>query len=201
MALRDAIDELRGLDASDLELDNLGSWPVALKAIICAVALAACVLGGHQLFIKDLQLAKAAEERREQELRHEFERKAFKVANLDALRKQMAEIEQSFGALLSQLPRETEVPGLLEDITEKGVSNGLEMRNIKLLPEQSKDFYVELPINIAVTGTYHDLAGFVSGIAGLPRIVTLHDYNIKKVSGENLTMSIRAKTYRYKEDG
>ncbi len=102
--------------------------------------------------------------------------------------------------MVSQLPSDTEVPGLLEDVTNKGVESGLEIKSIKLQPEQQKEFYVELPINIEVTGSYHDFGTFVSGIAGLPRIVTLHDFKIgsdPKTPGV-LTMSISAKTYRYK---
>jgi type IV pilus assembly protein PilO len=139
-------------------------------------------------------------ERKELDLKKEFEDKAFKAANLDALRKQMVEMEQSFGALVSQLPTDTEVPGLLEDITNKGVESGLEIKSIKLQPEVSKEFYIELPINIEVTGSYHDFGTFVSGIAALPRIVTLHDFKISadpKTPG-TLSMSIAAKTYRYK---
>ena len=112
----------------------------------------------------------------------------------------MAEMEESFGILLGQLPADTEVPGLLEDMTEKAVDNGLEIDSIKLQPERTQEFYIELPIAIEVEGTYHDLAAFVSGIASLPRIVTLHDYKIKtnKQLGTQ-SMSITAKTYRYKE--
>jgi type IV pilus assembly protein PilO len=112
----------------------------------------------------------------------------------------MKEMEESFGALVSQLPTDTEVPGLLEDITNKGVESGLEIKSIQLQAEQAKEFYIELPISIEVTGTYHDFGTFVSGIAALPRIVTLHDFKMTadpKTPGV-LSMSIAAKTYRYK---
>jgi type IV pilus assembly protein PilO len=115
----------------------------------------------------------------------------------------MSEMQESFGALVSQLPSDTEVPGLLEDITNKGVLNGLEISHIDLLPESSKEFYVELPINIQATGSYHDLGAFISGMAGLPRIVTLHDFTISLGSGgtSKLGLGITAKTYRYKDEG
>ncbi|EEF24546.1 conserved hypothetical protein, partial [Ricinus communis] len=148
-------------------------------------------------------------ESHEADLKREFEDKAYKAANLEALRKQLAEMQASFGALVSQLPSDTEVPGLLEDITNKGVESGLEIKSIKLEPEQTKEFYVELPISIEVTGSYHDFGTFVSGIAGLPRIVTLQNFKIapanKTPGGKDadagpgvLSMSISAKTYRYK---
>ncbi len=115
----------------------------------------------------------------------------------------MVEMEESFGALISQLPSDTEVPGLLEDITNKGLLNGLEIASIDLQDEVSKEFYVELPIAIEASGSYHDLGAFISGMAGLPRIVTLHDFSIdipKDGDSTKLEMSIVAKTYRYKDE-
>ena len=107
-----------------------------------------------------------------------------------------------FGALVSQLPSDTEVPGLLEDITNKGLLNGLEIQTIDLLPEMAKEFYIELPISIVAKGSYHDLGAFISGMAGLPRIVTLHDFSITgSASGSGpLSLSLIAKTYRYKDE-
>src|SRR5690606_36961694 len=129
--------------------------------------------------IADLRNELATTEMKEATLKKEFEDKAFKAANLEALRKQMEEMQISFGALVKQLPTDTEVPGLIEDITNKGVESGLEIRKIELQPEQTKEFYVELPIKIEVSGSYHDFGTFVSGIAGLPRIVTLHNFKIE----------------------
>jgi len=115
----------------------------------------------------------------------------------------MVEMEASFGALVKQLPSDTEVPGLLEDITLTGIGTGLEIKSIQLKPEVAAEFYIELPIEIQVTGTYHDFGSFVSGVAGLPRIVTLHDFTIKPGDAGLLNMTILAKTYRYndQEDG
>src|SRR5690606_24496961 len=135
-----------------------------------------------------------------------FEDKAFKAAKLEVLRKQMVDMEACFRALVSQLPSDTEVPALLKDITNKFVESGLEVKSIKLEKEQTKECYVELPISIEVTGSYHDFGTFVSGIANLPRIVTLHNFKIapaaKDKNGESspgvLSMSISAKTYPYK---
>jgi type IV pilus assembly protein PilO len=126
------------------------------------------------------------------------------AANLELYTQQMKEMENSFGMLLRQLPSDTEVPGLLEDITRTGLGSGLEFEEIKLLPEVTQQFYIELPIQITVTGAYHDLATFVSGVAGLPRIVTLHDFDLAPANpdgGPKLRMSILAKTYRYNDKG
>ncbi|MDG2442937.1 MAG: type 4a pilus biogenesis protein PilO, partial [Luminiphilus sp.] len=142
-----------------------------------------------------------SERNSEADLRRDFERKSFEAANLEAYKRQMLEMEESFGALVSQLPSDTEVPGLLEDITNKGEQNGLAISKIDLLPEVPQAFYIELPISIVAVGSYHDLGAFISGMAGLPRIVTLHDFNIR-ASGTNtsqLQMNIVAKTYRYRD--
>jgi type IV pilus assembly protein PilO len=202
MALEDTFRSLSEFDVSDLDLDNVGSWPLAVKILIWALLLAAVLAAGYFYHIKDLQASLASIEAQEEKLKKEFEQKAFQAANLDAYRRQMVEMEESFGALVSQLPSDTEVPGLLEDITNKGLLNGLEISSIDLQPEQTQEFYVELPIAIVASGTYHDLGAFISGMAGLPRIVTLHDFNIAQTRADSgmLSMSILAKTYRYKDD-
>lgn len=199
-AFQDALRDLRELDLSELSLENIGSWPIAVKVIAWVLALVLVLVLGYVYNIADLRAELARGEAKERELRKEFEAKAFKAANLDALRKQMVEMEESFGALVSQLPSDTEVPGLLEDITNKGLESSLDIKSIKLQPEVAKEFYIELPIAISVTGGYHDFGTFVSGIAGLPRIVTLHDFKIEQTKGTGgLSMSISAKTYRYKD--
>ena len=202
MALEDTMRSLRDFDLSDLDFDNVGSWPLPIKMFIWLVLLGAIVVGGYYYHIEDLQLELAQVEAVEVKLKKEFEEKAFQAANLDAYRQQMVEMEESFGALVSQLPSDTEVPGLLEDITNKGLLNGLNIASIDLQNEQAREFYVELPISIQASGSYHDLGAFISGMAGLPRIVTLHDFKITG-SGNNandLKMSIIAKTYRYKDE-
>ena len=201
MAWQDSLRSLNELDISDLSLDNIGVWPGPIKFLLCLIILIAVVAGGYYYHIEALQLQLAQVESEEVKLKEEFEKKAFQAANLDAYRRQMVEMEESFGALVSQLPSDTEVPGLLEDITNKGLLNGLEIGSIDLQPEQSREFYVELPIAIRAVGSYHDLGAFISGMAGLPRIVTLHNFNVA-ITGENtnqLNMSITAKTYRYKD--
>ena len=201
MAWQDSLRALNDLDIGDLSLDNIGVWPGPIKVLLCLILLTAVVVGGYYYHIEGLQLELAKVEAEEVRLRDDFEKKAFQAANLDAYRRQMVEMEESFGALVSQLPSDTEEPGLLEDITNKGLLNGLEIASIDLQAEQSREFYVELPIAIVASGSYHDLGAFISGMAGLPRIVTLHDFNISVPGGNanKLSMSITAKTYRYKD--
>lgn len=204
MSLNDSLESLRQIDLNDLDFNNVGSWPAAVKFIAAALLLIAVVAFGYNFHLKDLQAQLEGKRSEELALKEQFSSKAFQAANLDAYKDQMQEMEVSFGALLKQLPSDTEVPGLLEDITRTGLGSGLEFEEIKLLPEAAQQFYIELPIQITVVGSYHDLATFVSGVASLPRIVTLHDFNLVPVSADissKLRMSILAKTYRYNDKG
>lgn len=196
---RDAVSEVE-LDQIDWE--NPGSWPGVVKGFILFVAFALCLVLGYQLLIKSQLQDLDKVQVKEEALKSEFQQKAFEAANLDALRSQMEEMQKIFGALVSQLPSDTEVPGLLEDITATGVNNGLEFQSIELQSELAQEFYIELPIDIRVTGSYHDLGAFVSGISGLPRIVTLHDFEILPIEERPgiMGMTILAKTYRYKDE-
>jgi type IV pilus assembly protein PilO len=198
MSMQEAIKELEGFDINGLDFENVGSWPIIIKSIVWVLVFVGVIALGYFQDIADLQLRLDQAERKEQELKKDFTKKVFQAANLAAYSKQMDEMEESFGALISQLPSDTEVPGLLEDITSKGRENGLEIKSIKLQPERALAFYVELPIAISVAGSYHDMAAFVSGVAGLPRIVTLHDFKIRSSKQGRLEMAITAKTYRYK---
>ncbi len=201
MALEDSLRALKEFDVNDIDFDNIGSWPAGVKAVLCALLLIVVLVAGYYFHIKDLQLQFDRVQAEESRLKQDFEKKAFEAANLEAYKEQMVEMEESFGALVSQLPSDTEVPGLLEDITNKGLMHGLEINSINLQAEQAREFYVELPIAITATGSYHDLGAFISGMAGLPRIVTLHDFSITARSGNSnaLNLSITAKTYRYKD--
>ena len=202
MAFEDSLQAIREFDISSLEFDNIGAWPTPAKVIIWAVLFIGVIVAGYYYDIEGLQIELAGQEAKEVKLKKEYEQKAFQAANLDAYRQQMVEMEESFGALVSQLPSDTEVPGLLEDITNKGLLNGLQISSIDLKKEQAKEFYIELPIEIKATGSYHDLGAFVSGMAGLPRIVTLHNFEIvaKKKNTNELDMKILAKTYRYRDE-
>ena len=197
---QELVEEVKSFDVSDLTVENIGAWPLLVRAAVWLGVFVLCLAGGYFYVIADLRVKLSSVEAKEVQLKQEFEKKAFKAAKLIPLKKQMEEMEESFGILLSQLPVDTEVPGLLEGMTEKAVSNGLEISSIQLQAERVQEFYVELPIAIKVSGSYHDLAAFVSGIAGLPRIVTLHDYTISSNKEQSQqTMSITAKTYRYKD--
>jgi type IV pilus assembly protein PilO len=198
------VENLRKVELSELDINNIGSWPVAIKAIIASLLMILLLGLGYNFYILDMQNQLEAKVTEEDTLKQQYSAKAFKAANLEAYIEQMKEMETSFGAMLRQLPSDTEVPGLLEDITRTGLGAGLEFEEIKLLPEVTQQFYIELPIQITVTGTYHDLATFVSGVASLPRIVTLHDFDVKPATEgdtSQLRMSILAKTYRYNDRG
>lgn len=195
---------LRKIDLNDLDMSNMGAWPAAVKGMAGAFLLVLVLALGYNFFLKDLEDQLDQKRGDEATLKEQFASKAHLAANLERYTEQMKDMENSFGVLLRQLPGDTEVPGLLEDITRTGLGSGLEFEEIKLLPEVAQQFYIELPIQITVTGAYHDLATFVSGVAGLPRIVTLHDFEIKPVTpeiGSKLRMSILAKTYRYNDKG
>jgi len=202
MAFEDTMRSVREFDFGNLDFDNVGSWPPPIKILIRVLLLVLVVVAGYYYHVEDLQLALAATEAKEVDLKKDFETKAFQAANLNAYRQQMAEMEESFGAMVNQLPSDTEVPGLLEDITNKGLLNGLEIAAIDLQTEKESEFYVELPIEIVASGSYHDLGAFISGMAGLPRIVTLHDFQINTNSDNShfLDIKILAKTYRYKDE-
>jgi type IV pilus assembly protein PilO len=202
----ESMESLKGFDPNDIDFNNAGSWPSAVKSIVFLVVFSIVIFAGYWFLIKDQYVALDKAIAEEVDLKQKYESLAFKVANLDAYRLQMVDMENSFGALLKQLPVDTEVPGLLEDITNTGLGSGLDIKSIKLKPEASKEFYVELPMEIEVMGTYHDIASFVSGVASLPRIVTLHNFTISPVNKKNdgqsgqLKMSVAAKTYRYNGD-
>jgi type IV pilus assembly protein PilO len=200
MSLADSLKSLNEFDINDLDVNNAGIWPAPIKAIVVLIIFGLIAGGGYWFFIKDQYAQLERVERTEQELRKTYEEKAYQVANLEVFKAQMAEMEETFGALVRQLPSETEVPGLLEDITNTALGNGLALQEVKLQPEQRRDFYSELPINIRVSGSYHELASFVSSVASLPRIVTLHDLTIKPTGGdgERLDMQVVARTYRYR---
>jgi len=193
------IEELRSLDPRDP-----GRWPLGIRigAVVIWFVLVTFVLAYVWVWQnKSPQLDEAQSQ--EQALRTEFHVKHAKAVNLDVYKQQLKDIERSFGALLRQLPGKTEVPNLLVDISQTGLAAGLQEKLFQPGPEQKKDFYAELPIKIRLSGGYHQLAQFVSGIAALPRIVTLHDIEItpeNKDSYDQLNLDLTAKTYRYLDE-
>lgn len=181
-----------------LDFENVGGWPMPVKLGAAILVLALVLFAGYMFDISDLKTNLADLDQREETLMKQYEDKAYKAKNLDQYRAQLAEMNDQFGALLQQLPKDTEVPGLLEDITHTGEGSGLEINKIDLGKEVVRQFYAELPINIAVTGDFHGFGNFTSGVAALPHIVTLHNFSIKR-SGKSklLQMTITAETYRY----
>lgn len=188
------LDELRNIDVKDL-----AALPLSVKilgvAVICFLILGA----GYWFVIADELEQRSVAQQQEQTLRETYLSKKLLALNIDLYRSQMEEMQQTFGSLLRQLPNTTEVPDLLVDITQAGLGRGLEFSLFRPEKEQPKDFYAELPISLQVSGTYHELAQFISDVAALPRIVTFGDINItsgKSKTGQ-LSMQAMARTYRY----
>jgi type IV pilus assembly protein PilO len=195
------LDELKSLDPKDP-----GRWPLVVRGFFVLLVLVICTALFSYMFVwtQDRPLLQKAEAD-ELDLRTQFENKQQRAANLDAYKGQLAEMERTFGAMLRQLPGKTEVPNLLVDISQTGLAAGLTEKLFQPAPEKGNGFYAELPIRIRLVGSYHQFGAFVSGIAALPRIVTLHDITIAPVdaskgSYDNLVMDVTAKTYRYIED-
>ena len=193
------VEELQSLDVNDV-----GRWPTAFRVVVIVLVFVAVLgLGIWFTIIQDKnpQLQRAQSD--EQELRRTFENKQKKAANYDDYKAQLAEIEQSFGTMLRQLPGETEIPSLIVDISQTGLAAGLQEKLFEPQSEIPRDFYAEKPINIRLTGGYHEIGNFVSGIAALPRIVTLHNINITPETPDTfdvLSMEVVAQTYRYLDE-
>lgn len=193
------VEELRSLDVNDV-----GRWPFAFRAAVILIVFVVVVGAGIWFTIvkdKHPQLVRAEED--EKTLRVTFENKQRKAANYDAYKAQLAQIEQSFGTMLRQLPGETEIPSLIVDISQTGLASGLQEKLFEPQPEVPRDFYAEKPIKIRLSGGYHEIANFVSGVAALPRIVTLHDINITpedQDSFDRLSLEVTAQTYRYLDE-
>lgn len=194
------LDDIRNLDPNDV-----GRWPAPFRlGAIGLIFVLASALMVYFIAYKpnkpDLEAARAEEAT----LLQTLEGKARKAANLDAYKAQLAEIERSFGAMLRKLPNKTEVPNLLTDISQQGAGAGLDQKLFQPNPQVNKDFYAELPIKMRLTGSFHSIGAFVSGIAALPRIVTLHDVEItplaKDKGTDQLQLDVIAKTYRYLDD-
>jgi type IV pilus assembly protein PilO len=193
------IEELRALD-----INEPGRWPLPFRIAAIALVFVAIAAFGIYMFVVKTEFPLLEQAKNEElDLRQTFETKQRRAANFDAYRVQLAEIERSFGAMLRQLPGKTEIPSLLVDISQTALGAGLDENLFQRGVEVQKDFYAEQPIKIRYTGSYHELGNFVSGVAALPRIVTLHDINIKPSSNDEidvLTLDATAKTYRYLDE-
>ena len=209
MSTKRFFEGFKEFDYENPDFNNIGSWPLVVRITSLLLVAALIVFGFYWFSVKGSQQRFVREQGREQGLKEQYRTKSFSVANLDAFKEQLAEMEVTFGALLSQLPDETEMPGLLDDISTTGTQSGLEIDKITPQSEQVKEFYIETPINITVRGSYHEMGNFVSAMAAIPRIVTLHDFDISAQSRSSssgdeaeapLSMKISAKTYRYKAE-
>lgn len=190
---------------NELDFSNIHAWPLPARSFVIILVAAAVIFLGYWFDIKDQQAQLQKVEREEQELKSQFESKAAKAANLEAYKQQLEEMRQSFGTMLRQLPNKTEVAELLVDVSQTGLASGLEFELFKPESEIPRDFYAELPISIRVRGSYHEFGNFVSGVAALPRIVTIHDIGITpgkdgQDSQGELVMELTAKTYRYLDE-
>lgn len=194
MSLNINLEELNNLD-----LSNIGSWPPFAKTMLIVVFSVLVAVLSYFLLVDEKITTLQSAEAREQELRQVYRAKYAAAVNLELYKQQMVEMEETFSYLLKQLPATHETPGLLDDITYAGTSTGLTFVRINWMPEIEKDFYTELPIQIDVVGDYHQFGNFVSEVAKLPRIVSLHDFSVTTDKDERLVFNVVAKTYRYKE--
>ena len=192
-------------ELQNLDINQIGRWPLLFRAVFVGLAFMVATAGGYYYFVFEQKLPVLESAQAEElELRMNFEAKQRKAANLDAYKEQLADIERSFGTMLRQLPGEPEIPNLLVDISQTGLAAGLDEKLFKPENEIRKGFYAEKPIRIVVNGSYHQFGNFVSDIAALPRIVTLHDIDITPASdgddGNELVLTVLAKTYRYLDE-
>jgi len=196
------------MDLNELDFEDIGRWPAIYMVVASIIAFLLIIGAGYWFITKDHWAELGNVEKKEIELKQDFSSKQKRAVNLEAYREQMQEMEKRFGTMLKQLPKKTEVADLLVEVSQTGLSNGLEFSLFQPRAEIKKEFYAELPISINVTGTYHQFGGFVSEIAALPRIVTIHDVVMKpkksssKDLNENqlLTLTLLAKTYRYLDE-
>jgi type IV pilus assembly protein PilO len=192
-----------------LEPENIGSAPVSVRMGVISILCVAIIFAGFWFITRDQLSALEVHEKKEFELKEEFKVKASQAAKLELYKEQLAEMNATFGALLRQLPEKTDVESLLVDVSQTALASGLEMKKFKPSAEEKKGFYAELPINLEVLGSFHQLATFISGVAALPRIVTISDLKLEPIkkedksnedSSDKLKMSAIARTYRYLQE-
>ena len=191
-----------------LEPDNIGNAPLSVRMGVISILCVAIIIAGFWFITRDQLTALEAHEQKEFELKQEFKVKAGQAAKLELYKEQLAEMNATFGALLRQLPEKTDVESLLVDVSQTGLASGLEMKKFKPSAEEKKGFYAELPITLEVIGSFHQLATFISGIAALPRIVTISEMKLEPAkkddksaeSSDKLKMSAIARTYRYLQE-
>ena len=188
------------MNLNELDLGDVARWPTAARAVVILFLMGGVIFLGYWFHTKDQLVDLKTAEDKEEGLKVIFETKAKQAANLEAYEKQLEEMRESFGAMLRQLPNQTEVADLLVDVSQTGLASGLEFELFQPRSEVPREFYAELPISIRVIGGYHEFGDFISGVAALPRIVTIHDVNISRAGKGKLGMNLTAKTYRYIEE-
>ncbi len=188
------------LSEIDLDLNNIGSWPMPIKIVLIIIVSIGVLVGGYFLDLQSQNELLDRSRNKEVTLKKEFEKKQAKAANLDAYKQQMVEMKESFGTMLRQLPSKTEVENLVDEITQTGLTSGVEFKLFKPETERFIEFYAEKPISIEIIGSYHQFGEFISGVAALPRIVTMHNIDIKSSSNGELSLKAIAKTYRYLDE-
>ena len=198
--------DLQNIDLNDIDFSNVGNWATLPKALTILLVCVVLLIAGYFLDTRDQIANLETIEKKESELKQLYELKQAKAANLDSYKTQLQDIEKTFGSLLSQLPSKTEVADLLTDITQTGLSNGLEFEFFKPQAENPKEFYAELPIELKVRGQYHEFGKFMSSVSSLPRIVTINSFTIgkakdsKKGKAGDLILEANAYTYRYLDE-
>ena len=193
------MDDLRQIDFSDIELSNIGDWPLLIKSAAALLLAIAVLVAGYFGLTKDTLIELEKVQKEELTLRDTFKLKHKKAINLDSYKQQLEEMQQTFETLRRQLPDSTQVADLLVEITQAGLGHGLEFDLFEPKAEKPAEFYAELPISIKVSGQYHQIAEFISDVAGFPRIVTMHNLNLIK-NEDKLVLVGTAKTYRYLDE-
>ncbi|MEO2280187.1 type 4a pilus biogenesis protein PilO [Pseudoalteromonas pernae] len=191
---------LTDIEWGDLTLDNVGEWPALVKGIACIFTAGLVLFFSYKFLVEDKIAGYESVLSKETELRDSYRVKYAKASRLEIYKQQMAEMEEKFSQLLKKLPTSNETPGLLDDLSYVGTTSGLTFIKIGWLPEVKKEFYTELPIKIEVEGSYHEFGEFVGKVAQLPRIISLHDFEIEATGDDQLIFSVVAKTYRYEGD-
>ncbi len=200
MSRRPWWDLLQGADVRTLALDNPGAWPAPLRVLLAVLVLLGVLLAGRGFYLEGGLAHLGQLRQKEARVKEQVAGKVHEGAELEAYQQQLALMQDQLRPWLGQFPSDAEVPGLLEDISRAGLDAGLDFEEIRLQAELPRQHFVQLPIQLTVTGAYHDLATFVSGLAGLTRILTVHDIRIRPVVAGNsmrLRMQLEARTYRY----
>lgn len=199
MTIESELRRLRELDWRELDIREAGAWPLSLQLLCHALLFLLILWGMHAYAVSPKIDALAQAKNQERELLQQFESKSYQAANLPMMREQMEALQARMDVLLEMLPTDAEVPSLIDNISETAIDNQLTIDFIRLRSPVPREFYTEQPFDIQVRGDYHRIGAFISGVAGLPRIVTLHDFSLSPVEGgETLKLSMLAKTYNHR---